>query len=114
MRTRERVDAMRNSEVKVSKWKGINLPTRSEIEKRLTTENLNATSWSNGPGDRYSTHAHPFDKVIYVVEGEITFELPETGEEISLQVGDRMDLPAHTPHGAVVGSAGVLCLEAHI
>jgi quercetin dioxygenase-like cupin family protein len=105
---------MKDTEVKVSKWEGVNLPTRSEIEKRLTSENLNATSWSNGPGDRYSTHAHTFDKVIYVVEGEITFELPETGEEFSLQVGDRMDLPAHTPHAAVVGSAGVLCLEAHI
>ena len=105
---------MRISEVKVSKWEGANLPTRNEIEKRLKAENLNATSWSNGPGDRYSIHAHDFDKVIYVVEGEITFELPETGRELSLHTGDRLDLPAHTPHAAVVGSAGVLCLESHI
>jgi quercetin dioxygenase-like cupin family protein len=105
---------MRNTEVKVSKWDGANLPTRNEIGKRLISENLNATSWSNGPGDCYSTHAHDFDKVIYVVEGEIIFKLPETGEEFSLQVGDRLDLPAHTPHAAAVGSSGVLCLEAHI
>lgn len=105
---------MKNTEVKVSKWEGAILPTRNELEKRLKSENLNATSWSNGPGDRYSTHVHDFDKVIYVVEGEITFELPETGGEFSLRPGDRLDLPAHTPHAAVVGSAGVLCLEAHI
>ncbi len=105
---------MKNTEVKVSQWDGAKSPTRNEIEKRLRSENLNATSWSNGPGDRYSTHAHNFYKVIYVVEGEIAFKLPETGEEISLRVGDRLDLPAHTPHAAVVGSAGVLCLEAHI
>ncbi len=103
---------MRNTEVKISKWVGAKSPTRNAIEKRLKSENLNAISWSNGPGDRYSIHAHDFDKVIYVVEGEITFELPETGRELSLHAGDRLDLPAHTPHAAVVGSSGVLCLEA--
>jgi len=105
---------MKNAELKVSKWEGAKLPTRNEIEERLISENLNATSWSNGPGDRYSTHAHDFDKVIYVVEGEITFALPETGRELSLHAGDRLDLPAHTPHAAVVGASGVICLEAHI
>ena len=105
---------MRNTKLKVSKWEGANLPTRTEIEKQLISENLNATSWSNGPGDRYSTHAHDFDKVIYVVEGEINFALPESGGEFSLHAGDRLDLPAHTPHAAIVGSSGVLCLEARI
>jgi quercetin dioxygenase-like cupin family protein len=51
--------------------------------------------------------------VIYVVRGSITFGLPEPGEKLSLNAGDRLDLPAGTVHDAVVGSEGVMCLEAH-
>ena len=105
---------MRNIEVKVSKWDGAKSPTRNEIEKRMISENLNATSWSNGPGDCYSTHAHEFDKVIYVVEGEIIFILPETEEELSLQVGDCLDLLVHTPHAAAVGSSSPLSRSSHL
>lgn len=105
---------MKDREAKVSTWEGNNLPTKAEIETRLIADELNGTSWSNGPGDRYSTHSHEFDKVIYVVEGEISFVLLETGGIITLHGGDRLDLPAHTPHAAIVGSEGVLCLEAHI
>ncbi len=67
----------------------------------------------NAPGDGCPPHIHDFDKVTDVVEGEIAFDLTDTGEEILLQAGDRLDLPAHTPHAAIVGSAGVVCLEAH-
>ena len=105
---------MRNLEVRVTKWEGAVLPSRDEIVSRLIGENLHSTSWSNAPGDRYPTHIHGFDKVIYVVDGEITFVLPERGQSHLLQRGDRLDLPAHTAHAAVVGSSGVICLEAHI
>lgn len=32
---------------------------------------------------------------------------------VMLQPGDRLELPPRTPHRAVVGPAGVVCLEAH-
>ena len=46
--------------------------------------------------------------------GSITFGLPGTGESAELAVGDRLDLPAGTPHDATVGPDGVNCLEAHL
>jgi quercetin dioxygenase-like cupin family protein len=60
----------------------------------------------------YSAHTHGYNKVIYVVRGSITFGLPELGKQLTLKAGDRLDLPTGTVHDAVVGSHGVVCLEA--
>jgi uncharacterized protein YjlB len=84
---------------------------------RLRAEGLEATRWSNGPGDRYAAHDHAYDKVIVVERGSIAFGLPGSGGaagDIDLVEGDRLELPAGTAHDAIVGSAGVACLEAHL
>ncbi len=81
--------------------------------ERLTAEGLDPGAWSNGPGDAYAPHDHAYDKVIVVVTGSITFGLSGQGRRIALDAGDRLDLPAGTAHDAVVGAAGVRCLEAH-
>jgi quercetin dioxygenase-like cupin family protein len=80
---------------------------------RLRAEGLDASSWGNGPGDRYAPHEHGFDKVLVVATGSIRFGLPGRGETVDLAVGDRLDLPAGTAHDATVGPNGVTCLEAH-
>ncbi len=79
----------------------------------MVKEGLNPYTWSNGPGDVYSAHKHPYHKVIYVVSGSITFGLLEEDNSIDLHAGDRLDLPAGGVHDAVVGQQGVVCLEAH-
>ena len=38
---------------------------------------------------------------------------PWPGGGIEMKPGDRLDLPARTPHRAVVGPEGVVCWEAH-
>jgi quercetin dioxygenase-like cupin family protein len=85
----------------------------SGLIERLRTEGLDPGAWSNGPGDRYAPHDHAYDKVIAVASGSITFGLPDLAERIALDEGDRLELPAGTVHDAVVGPAGVACLEAH-
>ncbi len=79
----------------------------------MVTEGLDPYSWSNGPFDNYSAHTHSYDKVIYVVQGSITFGLPELNQSLTLKAGDRLDLPAGTVHNANVGAEGVVCLEGH-
>ena len=79
----------------------------------LAEDNLHPYLWSNGPGDVYGAHSHSYHKVIYVVRGSITFGLPDAGEKLTLNHGDRLELPAGVRHSAVVGSRGVACLEAH-
>lgn len=100
------------SAVRVTKWTG-KPPTPGELQELLRRENLVGYTWSNGPYDEYAPHSHSYDKVIYVVSGSITWYLPETNEQFTTQVGDRLDLPRGTVHAAVVGAHGVVCLEAH-
>jgi hypothetical protein len=52
--------------------------------------------------------------VLVCARGSITFGLSGRGDRVDLAVGDRLDLPAGVDHDAVVGPAGVTCLEAHL
>jgi uncharacterized protein YjlB len=97
----------------VTPWTDSAAPTQAGLWQRMTEEGLNPYSWSNGPFDIYAAHSHSYNKVIYVVQGSITFGLPELGEQLALKAGDRLDLPAGTVHEAHVGARGVVCLEAH-
>lgn len=97
----------------VTRWSGSTPPTESTLKQRCADEGLSPYSWSNGPHDVYSAHSHSYDKVIYVLRGSITFGLPELGQKLSMNAGDRLDLPAGVVHDAVVGAEGVHCLEAH-
>jgi len=77
----------------------------------LRKEARSCYSWSNGPHDRYAAHSHPYEKVLYCVDGSITFVLEQEGKRVELGAGDRMVLPAGTVHSAVVGPAGCTCIE---
>jgi quercetin dioxygenase-like cupin family protein len=101
------------SNVIVQSWPREEAPTESTIHQMMTEEGVPPYRWSNGPGDVYAAHTHSYHKVIYVVQGSITFGLPKEGRKVSLQAGDRLDLPAGVRHDAVVGPEGVVCLEGH-
>lgn len=85
-----------------------------QLAARLRAEGLAPGTWANGPGDVYAAHAHGYDKVLVCAAGSIVFGLPSRGERVALDPGDRLDLPAGTEHGALVGPDGVTCLEAHL
>ena len=83
-----------------------------DLMTRLRREATGCYSWSNGPGDRYPPHSHTYEKVLYCVDGSITFVLEsEDTKRIELRAGDRMVLPPGTIHSAVVGPAGCTCIE---
>lgn len=79
--------------------------------ERLRGEATGCYAWSNGPGDRYAPHSHAYEKVLYCVEGSITFVLEREARELVLRAGDRMVLAAGTVHSAVVGGEGCTCIE---
>lgn len=97
----------------VTPWADPVSPTRSTLWQLMTDEGFSPYAWSNGPHDVYAAHSHSYNKVIYVVQGSITFGLPELGKQLTLKAGDRLDLPAGTVHDATVGAQGVFCLEGH-
>ncbi len=88
-------------------------PEPKHIEAQLRAEARDVYGWSNGPGDRYEQHAHAYHKLLYCTQGSIDFLLDD-GRTLTLRPGDRMVLPAGTPHAARVGSEGCVCVEGKV
>ena len=84
---------------------------QDELMERLRGEAPECYSWSNAPLDRYAPHSHGYEKVLYCVDGSITFVLESEGRRLLLHAGDRMVLPAGTVHSAIVGADGCTCIE---
>jgi quercetin dioxygenase-like cupin family protein len=84
-----------------------------DAAERIRAEARDVYEWSNGPGDRYGEHAHPYTKLLYCTRGSIVFRTAD-GRTLSLRAGDRLVLPAGTPHSAVVGPEGCACIEGKI
>jgi len=82
-----------------------------DLMTRLRAEARDCYSWSNGPHDTYAAHSHPYEKVLYCVEGSITFSLEAEHRSVVLKAGDRMVLAPGTVHSAVVGGGGCTCIE---
>ena len=102
-----------SSNVRVTVWESVTPPTESLLMQIMLQQKLNPYTWSNRPHDIYSAHKHTFFKVIYVVDGSITFKIPLLRKEIILKKGDRIDIPPNMVHSAMVGPEGVVCLEGH-
>ena len=94
------------------RWPHSEPPSDIAIERLMRDEGLAPHGWSNGPGDRYSTHSHTYHKVLYCVRGSIRFVAGATGASFDLSPGDRLEIPPGTSHSAVVGRQGCSCLEA--
>ncbi|NIS81409.1 MAG: cupin domain-containing protein [Anaerolineales bacterium] len=103
---------MSNKTLRVKRWDGVDPAVERETAECLCAEGLHPYRWSNNPGDINSAHSHKYHKVIVVVKGSITFGLSEHAQDLDLNPGDRLGLPAGTRHQALVGPDGVVCLEA--
>jgi quercetin dioxygenase-like cupin family protein len=88
-------------------------PDAIAIERQIRGEAREVYGWSNGPRDRYPEHAHSYTKLLYCTSGSIDFILGD-GRTLTLRPGDRMLLPAGTPHAALVGPEGCACVEGKV
>ncbi|HEV2460606.1 MAG TPA: hypothetical protein VGS80_19805 [Ktedonobacterales bacterium] len=100
--------------VTVTHWNQPNPPDPQALLARLRQTGRGYSTWGNAPGDTYAVHEHGYRKHLVCLAGGIRFTLPATGEAVDLLPGDELDLPANTPHGAIVSPAGVRCAEAHL
>jgi quercetin dioxygenase-like cupin family protein len=81
--------------------------------EHLRAAGVEPTAWSNGPGDSYAAHEHPYTKLLVCAEGSITFLVGEAATPVDLAAGDGFELPPGTRHAAVVGPDGCTCVEGH-
>ncbi|GAB4461029.1 MAG: hypothetical protein Kow0031_40370 [Anaerolineae bacterium] len=102
-----------SKQLSVTKWDQPGQPTEEAVKALMAKEGVQPYRWSNEPGDIYDAHTHDFHKIIYVIDGSITFNLTDDGDSVTLQPGDRMDMAPGVVHQAVVGPDGVICLEGH-
>jgi mannose-6-phosphate isomerase-like protein (cupin superfamily) len=87
------------------------IATRDDADAIFAAEGCSAPrAWSNGPGDTYATHRHPYHKVLFCLSGSIVFHTDDGN--VHLHAGDRLDLEPDTDHSAIVGPGGVECVEA--
>lgn len=66
------------------------------LRRRLEAEGMRTAWYSEVPGAVFPEHSHDFDESRWVLAGYLHIEA--AGELHSLGPGDRIDLPAHTPH----------------
>src|SRR5439155_22919719 len=89
----------------LTRWPHPEPPSTQALLALYHAEGLAPSSWSNGPGDRYSEHEHSYAKLLFCAAGSIRFLV--RGVPFDLTPADRLELPPHTPHAAVVGPGGV-------
>jgi quercetin dioxygenase-like cupin family protein len=102
-RPRGTIDAIR--------WAGPKKPTLEELRELLQKEGLDSEVYSDPPRMKYGRHKHPFDDFVVIVSGRMRIAT-DTHEWI-LKPGDRLDIPANTPHTAeMLGKEEVRWLSA--
>lgn len=94
-------------------WDRDDRPDPATVAARLRDAGVEPYAWSNGPGDRYAAHRHPYTKLLMCAEGSITFIVGPDAVPVELRPGDGFVLPPQTEHAAVVGPDGCTCLEGH-
>jgi quercetin dioxygenase-like cupin family protein len=85
-------------------WDGAEPPAEAALRARLAADGFGASLWRDAPGAHYAPHVHEQDECLWVLAGEITFEV--AGRAYRLGSGDRLRLPAGTRHAATVGDEG--------
>jgi quercetin dioxygenase-like cupin family protein len=99
--------------MRLTRWNKETAPSLEVLRSTLTGEGLSVSEWTDPAGTVYPVHTHEYAEVRVVVIGHLRIGLPDTGEEFILNPGDRLDLPANTPHWAdVFGHGPVVYLSA--
>lgn len=78
------------------------------LRAALEDEGFAVFAWTDAPGTRYEPHQHDEDESLWLLEGEMSFEV--AGARYDLAAGDRLMLPARTVHSALAGPRGAAYL----
>lgn len=92
--------------VRLIRWNKDVPPEGPAVRHGLLLERLTVLEWTDPPGTIYPVHTHSFAQVRVVLHGRMRIGLPESGEEIIIGPGDRLDLPPETPHWEEVEGGG--------
>ena len=106
--------AIKDTSVALTRWQGSQHPTLSNIMRIMKDEGLRPYTWNNSANHRYAVRSHNYRKVLYVFEGTLEIQFPDSNQMVRLKSGDRIDIPAGIRHSTIVGSTGAQCVEAAV
>ncbi len=104
--------AIEQQAVRITRWTGGQHPTISIISRMMQKEGLRPYVWDNTPNYRYAVRSHGYNKVMFLIEGQLEITFPDSNQKVKMRAGDRLDIPAGVRHGAIVGVNGAKCVEA--
>lgn len=78
--------------MKLTRWTQNELPALDTLRHELGNQGFRVSEWTDSPGTVYPVHQHNVAEVRWVVRGQLRIGLPEQGQEIILEPGDRLDL----------------------
>jgi len=82
----------------VVRWSRAKKPTLEELTQILDTQGQDYELYSDPPKMKYGRHKHPFDDFVMIVSGKM--KIATDAHEWIMNPGDRLDIPANTPHTA--------------
>jgi len=99
-------------QLKKYRWSRDYESAEEELHQFLAARNLTTERWTADEFQVFQGHVHDYDKKLFCAEGSIVFEV--SGQKLSLQPGDALDLPRGTEHSATAGISGCVCYEAQL
>lgn len=85
--------------------------TEANMRRKLEAEGYSVARYTYPPGTFFPDHTHALDKKDAVLRGRFRIRL--LGQDVILEPGDMIAVPAHTVHCAeVVGQEPVVSLDA--
>ena len=85
--------------------------TEEALREKLRSQGFAVSKYTYPPGTSFPPHTHRVDKIDAVLEGR--FRITMGGEEVVLERGDWVWVPAGAEHAAeVVGEESVVSLDA--
>jgi mannose-6-phosphate isomerase-like protein (cupin superfamily) len=86
--------------MKIIRWRKPHLPEAGALMQTLQKRGLRPYRQTDPAGAFYPEHTHPHDEIRWMVRGRL--RLGAGGKVTVLEPGDRLELPANTPHWAEV------------
>ena len=95
--------------VRKYRWSKDYESAEEELIDLLAAKQVSAARWTAEAYHEFPEHIHEYDSRLWCAEGSIKFIV--SGQTISLQPGDALELPAGAPHAATAGLSGCAVYE---
>ncbi len=93
-------------------WSGGRGLTQIAIWTLLCMQGFWPRVWLGRRGEECPLCDLPRQRILWVAEGLLIVRLPDHDQTFVLRRGDRLEIPAHVPHEAIIESSRLVCVEA--